>query len=99
MEQRRIARLTLDRVRDAFFPVCQTIQERPAQSHGLGAETQGLHDVCPASDTAVDPYFRLVKYLGCELADFEEGVEWRRGGVEVSGAASERRADEPPLRG
>ena len=59
------------------------IERRPADEGEIGAESQGLGDVGPTADAAVDGDHELV---ADRLADFGQDVDWRRGGVELTPA-------------
>jgi hypothetical protein len=62
---------------DTFFTIRQRIHERSSHSYARGAEAQGLDDVCPTTDAAVDVDLatRVTDDFRVEFVDFEEGVE------------------------
>ena len=61
-------------------------QRRSTKSNALRSQRQSFHNIRAALDAAVDPDFELGEDFRAVLADFEERVQSRWGGVEGAAA-------------
>ena len=76
-KRKRKRRRTLRKVLDTFLPIEQRVQIRPADSHGRGAQGNGLEDIGPALEAAVDVDLELAKDPRALLAQFQQHQDAR----------------------